>query len=517
MTTLCILAAGKGNRLGDFTKYLNKALLPLAGKAVISHIIDKVSLDSDIVVAVGHKSDTLKQYCLAAHPTRKFTFVDVESYEGPGSGPGQSIECCREFLQRPFYLSTVDCLVDDEWPALNEDWLGVAEVNDPSQFSTVDTFAGKITHLRNKDPEGYHAAFVGLAGIYSYKHFWRSLRKSSDPSRETELVTAFERCQTYPIGVRAHRLSWHDTGTVENYQTTRRHFEGDEAFDFSKTKEVTYIVNDRVLKVFDDAERAQRCIARAESLDGTPTLTVKERNTFGYEFCPGETLYTVAEDESSSPSELFLWLNSKLWCETFDRDIASSCMRFYREKTLERYAAYKQKKGFDRDRDATVNGVHCRPIEEYLARVNWERLANSAVCSRFHGDLQFDNIIRNNEGGFTLLDWRDSFADLNDVGDARYDFAKLYGGLILPYNVIKRNDFKFNNQNQLITLSWPVSDRLKQYREAFLHFLNFKGVNLADIELLTSLIYLNMAPLHAAPFDELLFNLAKSRFAALFP
>lgn len=516
-TPLCILAAGKGNRLGDFTKYLNKALLPLAGKAVISHIIDKLP-DAEVIVAVGHKSDTLKQYCLAAHPTRKFTFVDVEPYEGPGSGPGRSIEACRELLQRPFYLSTVDCLVDNEWPELNEDWLGVAEVADPSQFSTVDTFAGKITHLRNKDPEGYHAAFIGLAGIYSYKHFWRSLRKSFDPTKETELVTAFERCQTYPIGVRAHRLSWHDTGTIENYQATRCHFEGDEAFDFSKTREVTYIVNERVLKVFDDAERTQRCIARAEFLDGTPPLTVKERNVFGYEFCPGKTLYTTVEDEFSSPSELFLWLDSKLWSETFDRNIATSCLCFYRDKTLERYNAYKLKMGLERDRDAIVNGVYCRPIEEYLEQVDWERLTNSAICSRFHGDLQFDNIIRNDDDdGFTLLDWRDSFADLNDVGDARYDFAKLYGGLILPYNVIKRNDFEFNNWNHVIKLSWPVSDRLIQYRESFLHFLNFKSVNLDDIELLTSLIYLNMAPLHAAPFDELLFNLAKSRLAILFP
>ncbi len=514
---LCILAAGKGTRLGEFTNHLNKALLPLNGKAVISHIIDKVP-DSEIIVAVGHKSDTLKQYCLAAHPTRKFTFVDVDPYEGPSSGPGRSIECCRELLQRPFYLSTVDCLVDEEWPELTEDWLGVAEIDYPCRFSTVDTFAGKITHLRNKDPKGYHAAFIGLAGIHSYKHFWNSLRWKTYDSRESELVTAFENCQSYPFGVRAHRLSWHDTGTFENYQATRRHFEGESAFDFSKTSEVTYIVNGRVLKVFADGARAQRCITRAETLDGVPTLSVKDKNVFGYEFRPGRTLYKVLEDESSAlqPDDVWNWLDSKLWSAPLDRDIASSCMRFYRNKTLERYEAYKRKKGFDHDRVAVVNGISCRPIEEYLDKIDWTKLSESSICSRFHGDLQFDNIIQGDDG-FTLLDWRDSFADLADVGDARYDLAKLYGGMILPYDVIKRNDFSFDEQNQVIALHWSVSERLNHFRESFFHFLKHKNVNLADIELLTSLIYLNMSPLHTAPFDDLLFNLAKSRFAILFP
>jgi len=514
---LCILAAGKGNRLGEFTKHLNKALLPLAGKAVISHIIDKTPADTEIIVAVGHMSDTLKQYCLAAHPTRKFTFVDVEPFEGSGSGPGRSIECCRELLQRPFYLTTVDCLVDNEWPALDEDWIGVAAVADPSAYSTVDTFAGKITHLRNKDPNGYRAAFIGLAGIHSYKHFWSSLRWKTYDSRESELVTAFENCQSYPLGVRAHRLSWHDTGTLENYQTTRRHFEGESAFDFSKTKEVTYIVNGHVLKVFEDSERTQRCIARASTLDGVPPLIVKGRNVFGYEYRPGKTLYAELEDESSnlSPDDIWGWLDEKLWKDVQPRNITASCMRFYRDKTMERYEAFKQKKGFTHDSSSSVNGKPCYPVESYLDHIDWEQLANSAICSRFHGDLQFDNIIWNKEDGFTMLDWRDSFADLNDVGDARYDFAKLLGGLILPYNVIKQNNFQVREWNRIFTLEWPVSEQLRRFRRSFEFFLERKGVNLPDIELLTGLIYLNMAPLHAAPFDDFLFNLAKYQLASV--
>ncbi|GAG69498.1 unnamed protein product [marine sediment metagenome] len=50
---LCIVAAGKGSRLKHFSKYINKGLLPVNNKAVISDIINKTPNDYDIVIAVG--------------------------------------------------------------------------------------------------------------------------------------------------------------------------------------------------------------------------------------------------------------------------------------------------------------------------------------------------------------------------------------------------------------------------------------------------------------------------------
>ena len=62
-----ILAAGKGTRMGQVDNNLNKALLPIKNKAVISHIIDFFPTDSEFVVAVGHKSQQVIDYLAAAH------------------------------------------------------------------------------------------------------------------------------------------------------------------------------------------------------------------------------------------------------------------------------------------------------------------------------------------------------------------------------------------------------------------------------------------------------------------
>jgi UDP-N-acetylglucosamine pyrophosphorylase len=63
-----ILAAGIGSRLKGLTANINKAMLPINNKAIISHIIDKFPKEYDFIVALGYKGDSLKQYCEITHP-----------------------------------------------------------------------------------------------------------------------------------------------------------------------------------------------------------------------------------------------------------------------------------------------------------------------------------------------------------------------------------------------------------------------------------------------------------------
>ena len=72
---VCILAAGVGSRMGPLTQNINKAILPINFKAVISHIIEKFDKDIEFVIAVGHKKETVIDYLELAHPNRKIEIV----------------------------------------------------------------------------------------------------------------------------------------------------------------------------------------------------------------------------------------------------------------------------------------------------------------------------------------------------------------------------------------------------------------------------------------------------------
>ena len=100
-----IASAGLGNRLKGMTKNINKALISVAHKPAISYIIEKFDVDIEIIIAVGYKADLIKDYISIAYPNRNITFVDVDKFEGEGSGLGYSIMKCEEHLQCPFIFS----------------------------------------------------------------------------------------------------------------------------------------------------------------------------------------------------------------------------------------------------------------------------------------------------------------------------------------------------------------------------------------------------------------------------
>lgn len=527
MPKLCILAAGRGSRLGAFTNAVNKALLPVKDKAVLSHIIEKVPLDSEIVLALGYQGAKVQQYCEIAHPDRTFHFVFISNYDGPGSGPGRSMWECRKFLQQPFYFCTADCIVPEELPALTQNWLGVADTNEPEHFCTVkvndSNNDGRIDQIFNKQKDGSSLAFIGLAGIKSYHVFWQQLEEHmhNNGSKETELVAAFSDPSIYEDGIVAKKLTWLDTGTIESYTKTRQYFEGNQCFDFSKVGEFTYIVGTRVVKYFDDPERVTNRVHRGFTMKhAIPLILSRSKNFFAYRYEAGKTLYTDLENIHDHGQALYDWCQKVLW--TDQRTIPApnfkdSCYRFYHDKTIARYNEYKAKKGLvkkDSSNQVIINGVSCSEIEYYLDKINWENLAVGGIPVVFHGDLQFDNIIITPDGNYVLLDWRDSFADQKIVGDLYYDLAKLNGGLILPYSIIKSGAFSFCKDGNSLEFAYDVPVQLKSFKTTFEHWLEVHGYDVKKVELLTSLIYLNMSPLHAAPFDDLLFSLAKLRLQA---
>ena len=146
--------------------------------------------------------------------------------------------------------------------------------------------------------------------------------------------------------------------------------------------------------------------------------------------------------------------------------------------------------------------------------VDWDYLCQGTPV-RFHGDLQFDNVLfspgRNPE--FILLDWRQDFAGLIEYGDIYYDLAKLYGGLIVPYNSIKKNEFSFSQVGSNVEISLQPPPCLRLARQEFQEFINAKEYDKKKIQLLTGIIFINMSPLHHEPFNYFLHHLGKLMLA----
>ena len=71
MKTLCILTAGRGIRLNEYSTLINKALLPINKKAAISYIIDNFPKNTELIIAIGHLAKQVKDFVKISYPKEK--------------------------------------------------------------------------------------------------------------------------------------------------------------------------------------------------------------------------------------------------------------------------------------------------------------------------------------------------------------------------------------------------------------------------------------------------------------
>ena len=496
----CIVSSGKGTRMYHLTKNINKALLPINGKAVISYIIEKVPKDFDIIITTGYKSETLIEYCNAAHSDRNIKFINIKNYDGPNSGPGTSLLYCKEFLQRPFYFSTVDCLIKQyELPPIDCDWIGISPTSIPDIYSTAQIDKEQnVINFVNKSKEGYEYAFIGLSAIYDYEKFWDTLEKNIGDSGEIVRV--------YMNGykVKAKILDWFDTGTIESYHNVKQLWEKN-YFTLDKTDEYIYDIDGKIIKIFIDNTTCKNRIIRAEYLKShIPTLTYKGSNTYGYQKYEGRTLYEF--DNFEIFKEFLEWI--KTFWKIENVNLSEDAKLFYYDKTYERLNKFLWKYSDIDKYEHNIDGINYKPLTHYLENIEWDTLFNCLPSKNFHGDLQFDNIIFNNED-FKLIDWRQSFGKSTEYGDIYYDLSKLYGGILISYYDMKKGSFSFDDINNNIKLHYEPSQQLKLLKKYYEKWIIDNGYDFKKIKTLTFLIYLNMTAMHDNPFDLFLFYFAK--------
>lgn len=495
MKTVVLLTAGVGSRMGKYANVINKTLLPVQDRAIISRIIEQFSEDTKFVVALGFKGDMVRSYLEIAHPNSKFSFVVVDNYDGLGSGPAYSLRCCQSHIDGPFYLIACDALYDglNDIPT-DRNYIGISKIDptDSPAYCNVEVDGSKITKIVDKRFCAAGTVFNGALFIKDIDQFWNDLAPP-------ELSSGWINLEVY-----AREMTWTDLGTIERYQK----FVLSHGYDFSKIDEFLWINHERVIKWFRDSGITTNRLARfAIKPNLFPSIVAVRDGFYSYEFVNGKTLYTNIDDQIFD--DLLVHLKKNLW-PTSKRLSSEMCAEFYFNKTMKRYRDFcaKYPSFFPRQVNDTPIVIN---MESALKMIDWDSICNRDLEKRsafIHGDLQFDNIIHDGNC-FTFLDWRQDFAGRIGVGDLYYDIAKMLGGMIIRYDGIKNKEFEYSEDDGHIIYKLPSTK--------FDALLNKLKQEFPDpiIDQIVTLIFLNMAPLHNPPFDKLLFSVALQRLQAL--
>lgn len=501
-----ILTAGKGTRLMDLTVNINKAMLPINNKAIISYIIEKFPKNYDFVIAIGYKGELLKEYCQIAHPDKNFIFVNIDNVDGYNSGPGYSALKCKSHLQRPFYFVTSDCIVDSKIPPIDGNWLGVYPTNYPEKYSTVKIDNQyNILNFINKNKNGFDNAFIGLASILDYETFWKELETNIENG---EIVSAFNYPLNYHI-FKTKQLKWFDTGNIDDLQITKQYFNDVPLSLYKITDEITYKEN-KLIKFNLNSNFIKNKTIRANILKELIPPNYNFSNYFlYYDWVPGKTLY---DHNSIEIYRKFLDFYEELLSKSVMSISSKSVLEnFYINKTHQRKQKFIDRFGNSYyTQEYIINGTKYNSMESILSNLNLDSLYENKMYDMFHGDLQFDNIIYDyDKNKFTYIDWRESFGGITECGDLYYDLSKLYGGSIINYNLVKNMSYiNYEEGLSVINYSYDVTPNLILFKSDYIKWIIKNNFDLNKIELITALIFLNMSPLHDNNFGKMLWSKA---------
>lgn len=217
-----IPVAGVGRRLRPHTHTLPKALMHVAGRPILGHILDELVAVgvTEAVLVVGHLGEKIEEYVRSRY-TIPVHFVE----QAEPLGNGHAIYVAREHLDGDGVLIIMgDTIIKADLPrvlALPESAIGIQEVEDPRRFGVVEVADGYVRRLVEKPvAPPSNLAIVGVYLIRNPGLLRRSLERLIDEDRRARgeywladalqlMVEAGERMRTFRTS------GWYDCGTPE--------------------------------------------------------------------------------------------------------------------------------------------------------------------------------------------------------------------------------------------------------------------------------------------------------------
>lgn len=501
-----LTTSGLGSRLGNLTKFTNKSLVRVGDKPVISHIIESYPDDVEFIVTLGHYGSHVKQYLTLAHPEKQIQFVEVDNYMGDGSSLLYSISLCEEYLQCPFIFHACDTILPKNYVNdinFSNNW-SIGGTGDNSQsYRTFNSVNGKITSINEKGEQNFDFVYVGVSGIWQYNVFWDICKNTLAIANTSDLSDCHVIRKMNDFFVFAID-DWYDIGNIDALKRTRSKISGT-VHVLDKEDENIFVFDKFVIKFFYNKKICSDRVARTEKLDGlVPKLIGSTENFYKYEYIHADLLSNVVNTKKFN--NLLRWANDKLWISKKDEQYRENALAFYKDKTVLRIHKFLEKYNL-KDEFDVINGTVVPSMETLIETIDFESIIGSDPTG-FHGDFILDNILMTGDDQITLIDWRQDFNGSIDAGDMNYDLAKLNHNLILTHEVLAKNYYTIDFGKEIFCDVY-VKKSLLDCKKNLEEFCKKNFINYKSIEILSSIIWINMAPLHEHPLDMFLYYFGK--------
>lgn len=224
-----IPVAGAGTKLRPHTYTQPKALIPMAGKTILSVIVEQllaVGVDEFIFI-IGYLGDKIKDYIQKYYPDIKATYVVQQNRKGTGHAIALTKDAVGEDEVMIVYGDTI-CEFDLD-RVMNTDMsvICVRKVDDPRNFGVAEVNSENIiTRVVEKPaiPKS-NMAMVGMYKIKETKILYdvldAMLRQNASNDGEYHFTKAIQNMIDQGVKFEAHKVKkWFDCGQKETLLET---------------------------------------------------------------------------------------------------------------------------------------------------------------------------------------------------------------------------------------------------------------------------------------------------------
>lgn len=213
--------------MGSMTQQTPKPLLPIHGKPMLEHILDRLRaarIDRFFVV-VGYRGELIEGYFRKRRTPIQFCRQE------PVNGTGAAARLARDFAaDEPFLLTYGDILCNpDEYTRCCDTLeqhaeaaavVAVKAVADPWQGAAVYEQQGRIRRIIEKPPKGSSTTQWNSAGFYAFRPVLFDYLDRIEPSarNEYELTSALDMMLGDGLDLRVSEVTgeWRDVGRPED-------------------------------------------------------------------------------------------------------------------------------------------------------------------------------------------------------------------------------------------------------------------------------------------------------------
>ncbi len=224
-----IPVAGAGTKLRPLTYTQPKALIPIAGKTILSVIVDQLleAGVTEFVFVIGYLGEKIQRYIAKTYPNLSYTLVT----QSDRKGIGHAIWLTKDAVQDEEVIIVLGDTVCDynvkDIISSNISQIGVKKVDDPRSFGVAE-LDGKDNVLKVVEKPLIPKSNMAMVGIYYIKQtkelfaaLENNLNTEIEKDNEYHLTDALQTMIQEGVPFAAFRVNnWFDCGKKETLLST---------------------------------------------------------------------------------------------------------------------------------------------------------------------------------------------------------------------------------------------------------------------------------------------------------